>query len=101
MDRLCIDVLIRSESFSSSFLRLLGEEELRCKDVHRITALIDVSLGLLSPEFAGQEVRLMATVNLSWSHCSQLSVRLAIAGSVEIRLQAFDASLSTSPEVNC
>lgn len=56
MDRLCIDVLIRDESFSSSLLRLLGQEESLCKDVHRLTALIDVSLGLLNGDNPGEKV---------------------------------------------
>ena len=62
MDRLCIDMLIRNESFSSSLLRLLGTEESLCKDVHRLTALIDVALGLLSPDNPGQKVCGMAMI---------------------------------------
>ena len=104
MDRLCIDVLVRDDCFSSSLLRLLGEEESHCKDVHRLTALIDVSLGLLSPDNDGvrQKVRWMATVNVSWSQCSQLCLCLVswFSGRVEICMQTVEASLSKSTAVS-
>lgn len=50
MNRLCIDRLIHDASFSSSLLAYLKEEESTCKDVHRLSAIIDVSLGLVGAE---------------------------------------------------
>jgi hypothetical protein len=48
MNRMCIDRLIQDRSFSSSLLSLLQEEERECKDVYRLTAIVNVSLGLLT-----------------------------------------------------
>lgn len=48
MDHMCIDRLIHEKSFSSPLLSLLQQEERGCKDVHRLTAILHVSLGLLT-----------------------------------------------------
>ena len=47
MNRVCIDQLINDSFFSSSLSMLLREEEKQCKDVHRLTAIVNVALGLL------------------------------------------------------
>jgi hypothetical protein len=48
MNRMCVDSLVQNGSFSSSLLSLLQKEEIECKDVHRLTAIINVSLGLMT-----------------------------------------------------
>jgi hypothetical protein len=47
ISRVCIDELIQDVIFSRSLLQHLEEEEKECKDVHRLFAIINVSLGLL------------------------------------------------------
>jgi hypothetical protein len=49
MDRVCIDRLTSDPSFLSSLCKHLREEEKGCKDVHRLTSIVNVSLGLLGP----------------------------------------------------
>jgi hypothetical protein len=47
ISRVCIDELIQDVDFSRSLLQHLEEEEKECKDIHRLFAIINVSLGLL------------------------------------------------------
>jgi hypothetical protein len=47
ISRVCIDELIQDVDFSRSLLQHLEEEEKECKDVHRLFAIVNVSLGLL------------------------------------------------------
>ena len=47
MNRVCIDQLINDTLFSATLSSRLREEEADCKDVHRLTAIVNVSLGLL------------------------------------------------------
>lgn len=47
MNRMSMEQLLHDQSFLSSLLSLLKEEEKLCKDVHRLTAIINVSLGLM------------------------------------------------------
>ena len=53
MSRGCLDHLILDVDFSRSLLSHLQAEETNCNDVHRLLAIIIVSLGLL----AGSETK--------------------------------------------
>jgi hypothetical protein len=48
MNRMCMDSLFQSDTFSSALLRCLQEEVRSCSDVHRLTSIINVSLGLVT-----------------------------------------------------
>ncbi|CAJ1936513.1 unnamed protein product [Cylindrotheca closterium] len=47
MERVAIDQLINDAAFVSSLCTLLREEEKGCKDVHRLTSIVSVTLGLV------------------------------------------------------
>jgi len=56
MNRLCIDGLVNDSSFSNQLLMYLKKEESTCTDVHRLSAIIDVNMGLLGAENDCQKV---------------------------------------------
>jgi hypothetical protein len=96
MNRICIERLVDDTSFSMSLLNRLREEESNCKDVHRLTAIIDVSLGLVGTGNECQKVRIHVMDHSfplfffrNSTHCC-----IQIVGAAGVCVQAADASLS-------
>jgi hypothetical protein len=56
MNRLCIDGLVNDPSFSNKLLVYLKKEESTCTDVHRLSAIIEVNMGLVGAENDCQKV---------------------------------------------
>jgi len=57
-NRLCIDGLINDASFSRKLLMYLTKEERISTDVHRLAAIIDVTMGLVGAANDCQKVRM-------------------------------------------
>lgn len=54
-----IEQLISDAAFVSSLCTLLREEEKGCKDVHRLTSIVTVTLGLLGTRGEMEKVTLI------------------------------------------
>ena len=96
INRLCIDGLVNDSSFSNHLLMYLKKEESTCTDVHRLSAIIDVNMGLLGAENDCQKVcgvifQEVFRLLKSSHHVLLLDRRV---GDHVIRLQTLDASLS-------
>lgn len=98
---MCIDLLFANADFSSALLEHLIAEEKVCKDVHRLTAILDVSLCLLGPN--NDE----AAVSLVWHNVFDCTCGLFVflilflpKGCYCICLQISRAFVSESPP-NC
>lgn len=94
MNRLCIDRLVDDTSFSMAMLNSLEQEESKCKDVHRLTAIIDVSLGLMGTGNGCQKVRLNGR-DTPFHHC--LCKTYPVAASESQELLAFVCRLLMHP----
>ena len=70
MNRLCIDGLVNDSSFSKRLLMYLKKEESTCTDVHRLSAIIDVNMGLLGAENDCQKVRVWRNFPRKCQGCS-------------------------------
>lgn len=53
-----IEQLTSDAAFVSSLCALLREEEIGCKDVHRLTSIVAVTLGLLGTSGAMEKVNI-------------------------------------------
>ena len=86
MERVAIDQLISDAAFVSSLCSLLREEEKGCKDVHRLTSIVSVTLGLLGTSREMEKVKIhmncrgfVSLVPLIVSHLLQEPLTFACA----------------------